>query len=180
MKKILLTAIVALIGLSVYAEKPAAGTKGYLYNAAAGKFIGSDGKLADQGQVFEIGFKSADSSDPATDYPDRGFDGAYYLRFKVGSNFLCIQNQPVTIAGGYSQMVIKETAKGWLISHAYILNDGNAPQWVKDAPDTYQGAYLQVVEGELVFAKDTENEGAYWQFVDEDTYKKIAGPTYQP
>ena len=76
MKKILLTAIVALIGMSAWAAKPEAGTKGYLYNAAAGKFIGADAKLSDTGQEFEIYFKSADSKNPNEEFPDRGF-GAY-------------------------------------------------------------------------------------------------------
>ena len=178
MRKILLTAVIALIGMSAWAAKPEAGTKGYLYNAAAGKFIGADAKLSDVGLQFEIGFKSADSGDPATDYPDRGFDGGYYVRLKNGSNYLTVQYQPVSISPSYSQLVVKETEKGWLISHAYVLNDSNAPDWIKENTDAYQGAYLQVVDGALVLSKDTENEGAYWQFVDQETYDKITGPIY--
>ena len=179
MKKILLTAIVALIGMSAWAAKPEAGTKGYLYNAAAGKFIGADAKLGDTGQEFEIYFKSADSKNPNEEFPDRGFgENSFFVRFKTGSNYLAISSQPVAISANYSQMVVKETENGWLISHAYVLNDGNAPDWVKNNTDEYQGAYLQVVDGELVFSKDETNKAAYWQFVDEDTYKKIAGPTY--
>ena len=179
MKKILLTAIVALIGMSAWAAKPEAGTKGYLYNAAAGKFIGADAKLSDTGQEFEIYFKSADSKNPNEEFPDRGFgENSFFVRFKTGSNYLAISSQPVAISANYSQMVVKETENGWLISHAYVLNDGNAPDWVKNNTDEYQGAYLQVVDGELVFSKDETNKAAYWQFVDEDTYKKIAGPTY--
>ena len=179
MKKILLTAIIAMLGMSAWAAKPEAGTKGYLYNAAAGKFIGADAKLSDTGQEFEIYFKSADSKNPNEEFPDRGFgENSFFVRFKTGSNYLAISSQPVAISANYSQMVVKETENGWLISHAYVLNDGNAPDWVKNNTDEYQGAYLQVVDGELVFSKDETNKAAYWQFVDEATYKKIAGPTY--
>ena len=38
MKKFLLTAIIAMIGMSAFAEKPASGTKGYFYNPATGMF----------------------------------------------------------------------------------------------------------------------------------------------
>lgn len=181
MKKILLTAVIALIGMSAYAEKPASGTKGYFYNPAAKVFLNSSAQISEtEGQEFEVYFKSSDSSDPATDYADRGFDGGFYIRFKTadGGKDLCLQSQPLFIGGGYAQFIVKETAKGWLITHPYPNTSKNVPGWVNDNLDAYQGAYLQVVEGELVFAKDTENEGAYWQFVDEDTYKKIAGPTY--
>jgi hypothetical protein len=179
MKKFLLTAVIAMLGMSAWAAKPEAGTKGYLYNAAAGKFIGADAKLSDTGQEFEIYFKSADSKNPNEEFPDRGFgENSFFVRFKTGSNYLAISSQPVAISANYSQMVVKETENGWLISHAYVLNDGNAPDWVKNNTDEYQGAYLQVVDGELVFSKDETNKAAYWQFVDEDTYKKIAGPTY--
>ena len=180
MKKILLTAIVALIGISAYAEKPASGTKGYFYNPEAGKFIGSSATLADEGQEFEVYYKSSDAGNPATDYADRGFDGGFYIRFKTadGGKDLCLQSQPLFIGGGYAQFIVKETANGWLITHPYKNTGNNAPGWVNDNLETYQGAYLQVVNGSLVFAKDTENKGAYWQFVDEDTYQKIVGPTY--
>ncbi|MCR4835573.1 MAG: hypothetical protein K5899_04200 [Bacteroidaceae bacterium] len=179
MKKLLLTAIIALIGMSAWAAKPEAGTKGYFYNPAAGKFIDTNAKLSvTEGELFEVYFKSSDASDPATDYADRGFDGGYYIRFKSTKGDLSLQSQPLYNGGGYAQFIVKETEKGWLITHPYPNTSGNVPGWVNDNLDEYQGAYLQVVDGELVFAKDTENEGAYWQFVDEDTYKKIAGTTY--
>jgi hypothetical protein len=178
MKKILLTAIIALIGMSAFAEKPASGAKGYFYNPAAGMFLDSKGQLsATEGQEFEVYYKSSDAGDPASDYSDRGFDGGYYIRFK-SSGDLCLQSYPLMVGGGYAQFIVRETEQGWLITHPYTNTGGNAPGWVSDDLDAFQGAYLQVVDGALVFAKDTENEGAYWQFIDADTYKKIAGPTY--
>ena len=178
MKKILLTAIIAMIGMSAFAEKPASGAKGYFYNPAAGMFLDSKGQLsATEGQEFEVYYKSSDAGDPASDYPDRGFDGGFYIRFK-SSGDLCLQSYPLMVGGGYAQFIVRETEQGWLITHPYTNTGGNAPGWVSDDLDAFQGAYLQVVDGALVFAKDTENEGAYWQFIDADTYKKIAGPTY--
>ncbi|MCR5314477.1 MAG: hypothetical protein K6E52_01095 [Bacteroidaceae bacterium] len=181
MKKILLTAIVALLGLSAFAAQPDAGTKGYFYNPAAGKFIDTNAQLsATEGELFTVKYKNdaEKAANPAADYPDRGFDGGFYIRFSSSKGDLSLQSQPLYNGGGYAQFIVKETEKGWLITHPYPNTNGNVPGWVNDNLDAYQGAYLQVVEGELVFAKDTENEGAYWQFVDEDTYKKIAGPTY--
>lgn len=181
MKKILLTAIVALLGLSAFAAQPDAGTKGYFYNPASGKFIDTNAQLsATEGELFTVKYKNdaEKAANPAADYPDRGFDGGFYIRFSSSKGDLSLQSQPLYNGGGYAQFIVKETEKGWLITHPYPNTGGNVPGWVNDNLDAYQGAYLQVVEGELVFAKDTENEGAYWQFVDEDTYKKIVGPTY--
>ena len=181
MKKILLTAIVALLGLSAFAAQPDAGTKGYFYNPASGKFIDTNAQLsATEGELFTVKYKNdaEKAANPAADYPDRGFDGGFYIRFSSSKGDLSLQSQPLYNGGGYAQFIVKETEKGWLITHPYPNTSNNVPGWVNDNLDAYQGAYLQVVEGELVFAKDTENEGAYWQFVDEDTYKKITGPTY--
>ena len=181
MKKILLTAIVALLGLSAFAAQPDAGTKGYFYNPASGKFIDTNAQLsATEGELFTVTYKNdaEKAANPAADYPDRGFDGGFYIRFSSSKGDLSLQSQPLYNGGGYAQFIVKETEKGWLITHPYPNTGGNVPGWVNDNLDEYQGAYLQVVDGALVFAKDVENEGAYWQFVDEDTYKKIAGPTY--
>ena len=181
MKKILLTAIVALLGLSAFAAQPDAGTKGYFYNPASGKFIDTNAQLsATEGELFTVKYKNdaEKAANPAADYPDRGFDGGFYIRFSSSKGDLSLQSQPLYNGGGYAQFIVKETEAGWLITHPYPNTSGNVPGWVNDNLDAYQGAYLQVVEGELVFAKDTENGGAYWQFVDEDTYKKIVGPTY--
>lgn len=179
MKKFLLTAVIALIGMSAWAAKPESGTKGYFYNPAAGMFIDTNAKLsATEGELFEVYFKSSDASDPATDYADRGFDGGFYIRFKSSKGDLSLQSQPLFNGGGYAQFIVKETEKGWLITHPYPNTGGNVPGWVNDNLDEYQGAYLQVVDGALVFAKDVENEGAYWQFVDQETYDKITGPIY--
>ena len=181
MKKILLTAIVALLGLSAFAAQPDAGTKGYFYNPASGKFIDTNAQLsATEGELFEVKYKSdtEKAADPAADYPGRGFDGGYYIRFKSSKGDLGMESNPLKNGSGYAQFIVKETEKGWLITHPYPNTSNNVPGWVNDNLDAYQAAYLQVVDGALVFAQGTENEGAYWQFVDEDTYKKIVGPTY--
>ena len=181
MKKILLTAVIAMLGMSAFAAQPDAGTKGYFYNPAAKMFIDTNAKLsATEGELFEVKYKSdtEKAADPAADYPGRGFDGGYYIRFKSSKGDLGMESNPLKNGSGYAQFIVKETEKGWLITHPYPNTSNNVPGWVNDNLDAYQAAYLQVVDGALVFAQGTENEGAYWQFIDEDTYKKIAGPTY--
>ena len=171
MKKILLTAIVAMFGMSAFAALPKAGDVGYLYNPASGKFIGADAKLADEGTKFTIEIKEKDASATPT------VEGAAFMRFKTGSNYLTFFTEPVTYSTYYGQLVVKETEKGLLITHPYPNESG--PGFMKDDPGTYTGSYLQVVDGELKVAQlDEANEGAYWKYVDEPTYAKIVGPTY--
>ena len=192
MRKFLLTAVIALIGMSAWAAKPAEGAKGYLYNAAAGKFIaaqnGSNVAVLsnEKGKEFTVYFKHQQEKDgvislyddgvPADDFASRtDLDGSYYIRFKDGSNYLAFNAQPVGFVANYGQLIVKETEKGMLITHPYPNSSG--PTWMKD-PDL-TGTYLQVIDGELtVAALDEANEGAYWQFVDQETYDKITGPIY--
>jgi len=165
MKKILLTAIVALLGLSAFAALPQAGEVGYLYNPASGKFIGAEAKLADEGLKFTIEIKDKDKNATPS------VEGALFMRFKTGSNYLTFLQQPAVLSTNYGQLIVKETEKGLLITHPYPNDKG--PDWIT------AGSYLQVVDGELAcVALDEANPGAYWKYVDEDTYKKIVGPTY--
>ncbi len=165
MKKILLTAIFALLGLSAFAALPQAGEVGYLYNPASGKFIGAEAKLADEGLKFTIEIKDKDKNATPS------VEGALFMRFKTGSNYLTFLQQPAVLSTFYGQLIVKETEKGLLITHPYPNDQG--PDWIT------AGSYLQVVDGELAcVALDEANAGAYWKYVDEDTYKKIAGPTY--
>lgn len=165
MKKILLTAIVALLGLSAFAALPQAGEVGYLYNPASGKFIGAEAKLADEGLKFTIEIKDKDKNATPS------VEGALFMRFKTGSDYLTFYQQPAVLSTFYGQLIVKETEKGLLITHPYPNDQG--PDWIT------AGSYLQVVDGELAcVALDEANAGAYWKYVDEDTYKKIVGPTY--
>lgn len=175
MKKILLTAIVAMFGMSAFAALPKAGDVGYLYNPASGKFIGTDAKLGTAGVKFTIVQEAKDTqTTPAGDYTDRAeeLEGAVYLRFQTPSGLWCFLRNPMDFSGqGYKQFIVRETSKGLLLTHPYPNSTG--PDWIEAK------SYIQVVDGELtVAALDESNEGAYWQFVDEDTYKKIVGPTY--
>ena len=183
MKKILLTAIVAMLGMSAFAAQPDAGTKGYFYNPAAKMFIDTNAKLsATEGELFEVKYKSdtEKAADPAADYPGRGFDGGYYIRFKSSKGDLGMESNPLKNGSGYAQFIVIEKDGKWLISHPYPNTGGNVPGWVNDNLEAYQAAYLQVVDGALVFAQGTENEGAYWQFIDEDTYKELTAGTPEP
>ena len=165
MKKILLTAIVAMFGMSAFAALPKAGDVGYLYNPASGKFIGADAKLADEGLQFTIEIKDKDKNATPS------VEGALFMRFKAGSSYLTFFQKPASMSTYYGQLIVKDTDKGLLISHPYPNDQG--PDWIT------AGSYLQVVDGELACVDlDEANEGAYWLYVDEPTYKKIVGPTY--
>ena len=165
MKKILLSAVIAMFGMSAFAALPQAGEVGYLYNPASGKFIGAEAKLADEGLKFTIEIKDKDKNATPS------VEGALFMRFKTGSNYLTFYQQPAVLSTYYGQLIVKETEKGLLITHPYPNDQG--PDWIT------AGSYLQVVDGELAcVALDEANAGAYWKYVDEDTYKKIVGPTY--
>ena len=165
MKKILLTAIVAMFGMSAFAALPKAGDVGYLYNPASGKFIGADAKLADEGLQFTIEIKDKDKNATPS------VEGALFMRFKAGSSYLTFFQKPASMSTYYGQLIVKDTDKGLLISHPYPNDQG--PDWIT------AGSYLQVVDGELACVDlDEANEGAYWLYVDEPPYKKIVGPTY--
>ena len=161
-----------------YTEKPEAGTKLYIYNPAAKVFIGPGAKMSyTEGQEFEVYYKSSDASkNPATDYPDRGFDEGFYVRFKTTDTGqdLCLQSKPLMIGGGYAQFVVRPSGEGtWLISHPYPNTGGNYPGWVNDDLDSYKAAYLQVIDQALAFNKDQQNTSAYWQFINQGMYDSI-------
>ena len=161
-----------------YTEKPEAGTKLYIYNPAAKVFIGPGAKMSyTEGQEFEVYYKSSDASkNPATDYPDRGFDEGFYVRFKTTDTGqdLCLQSKPLMIGGGYAQFVVRPSGEGtWLISHPYPNTGGNYPGWVNDDLASYQAAYLQVIDQALAFNKDQQNTSAYWQFINQGMYDSI-------
>ena len=165
MKKILLSAIIAMLGMSAFAALPQAGDVGYLYNPASGKFIGANAQLADEGLKFTIEIKDKDKNATPS------VEGALFMRFKTGSNYLTFYQQPAVLSTYYGQLIVKETEKGLLITHPYPNDQG--PDWIT------AGSYLQVVDDELAcVALDESNEGAYWLYVDEATYEKIVGPTY--
>ena len=171
MKKILLTAIVAMFGMSAFAALPKAGDVGYLYNPAAGKFVTADAKLGDVGQKLTV------IDDGASTDTREALAGAEFLRFEAstGNRFNFFTQGMGMTSTYFAKFVVKETEKGLIFAHQYP--NGSGPDWMKD-PDL-TGTYL-VADGDVIGFKAPEDidDYAYWQFVDEDTYAKIAGPTY--
>ena len=153
--KFLLAALFALIGMSAFAALPEAGQKGFLYNLGSGQFITADATLGDTGVEFTIEIKEKDANATPT------VEGAAFMRFKTGSNYLTFYTEPAVMSTYYGQLVVKATEKGLLITHPYPNDQG--PSWIT------AGSYLQVVDGALATtALDEANEGAYWFFGTEE------------
>ena len=153
--KFLLVALFALIGMSAFAALPKAGDTGFLYNLGSGQFITADATLGDTGVEFTIEIKEKDANATPT------VEGAAFMRFKTGSNYLTFYTEPAVMSTYYGQLVVKETEKGLLITHPYPNDQG--PSWIT------AGSYLQVVDGALATtALDEANEGAYWFFGTEE------------
>lgn len=153
MRKIrfLLVALFALIGVRAFAALPEADQKGFLYNLGSGQFITADATLGETGVEFTIEIKEKDANATPS------VEGAKFMRFKTGSNYLTFYTEPAAMSTYYGQLIVKSTEKGLLITHPYPNDQG--PSWIT------AGSYLQVVDGALACtALDEANEGAYWFF----------------
>lgn len=165
MKKILLTAVIAMLGISAFAALPKAGDKGYLYNPASGMFINKDAKLAATGDAVTVINEGAAAE----------LEGAEYFRFEFSSgNRLNFNGSAGLIGTGtsYAKFVVKETEKGLIITHLYPNAQG--PEWMRD-PDL-TGTFIVANGEELGFKAFEElDDFGYWQFIDAQL---IDGPTY--
>ena len=153
MRKIrfLLVALFALIGVRAFAALPEADQKGFLYNLGSGQFITADATLGETGVEFTIEIKEKDANATPS------VEGAKFMRFKTGSNYLTFYTEPAAMSTYYGQLIVKSTEKGLLITHPYPNDQG--PSWIT------AGSYLQVVDGALACtALDEANAGAYWFF----------------
>lgn len=157
MRKIrfLLVALFALIGVRAFAALPEADQKGFLYNLGSGQFITADATLGETGVEFTIEIKEKDANATPS------VEGAKFMRFKTGSNYLTFYTEPAAMSTYYGQLIVKSTEKGLLITHPYPNDQG--PSWIT------AGSYLQVVDGALACtALDEANKGAYWFFGTEE------------
>ena len=153
--KFLLVALFTLIGMSAFAALPQAGDKGFLYNLGSGQYITADATLGDTGVEFTIEIKEKDANATPS------VEGAAFMRFKTGSNYMTFYQEPAVMSTYYGQLIVKDTEKGLLITHPYPNDQG--PSWIT------AGSYLQVVDGALVTTDlDEANEGAYWFFGTEE------------
>ena len=181
-----------------FAQTPAPGLQGYLYNPATKTFLTSTGAMsATEGYLFELnkssdvkstgvenGWKCTDGNGRSYTYVDPTEEGVtyYFARFTGPGNaspYLRWVSSGAWMNGvsGMNKWAIKEVTGGWNIRNIYDDQHLGA----KDADENYidyLGWYLVATEdGSLGFEK-TATEAALWKYVDKDEYAKIVGPTY--
>ena len=89
--KLLLVAVLAMVGLSAFAQAPADQATGYLYDAAAKKFINAEGKVGLTGMEFKA-LKQGTSKDYTTkDGTNRKFT-SYRFKTLDGQHGLGVDN----------------------------------------------------------------------------------------
>jgi len=164
--KLLLVAVLALVGLSAFAQVPANGTTGYLYDAVGNKFIAADGKVsATEGVLFKVDTSSGGTYE-TKDGTKRNFSR---LRFrtnansKVGLGVDDAQKIVVTNSGKYgygNYAIVPGDEKGFRIMSPY--NNGLNV----DMKNDYCLGYKE--DGTLFFFP--EAEAPIWQLIDQETY----------
>ena len=198
MKKILLSAIIAMLGMSAFAQTPTAGLQGYLYNPETKTFLTSSGSMsATEGYLFELnkssdvkstgienGWKCTTGDNRTYTFIDENESGVtyYFARFTGPGNaspYLrwVSSGAWMNSVSGMNKWAIKEVEGGWNIRNIYDDQHLGA----KDAEENYidyLGWYLTATkEGSLTFTQTAE-KASLWQYVDQATYEKIVGPTY--
>ena len=181
MKKILLTAIVAMFGMSAFAQSfpPADGTEGYFYNEATKKF------LTDAPGVDATGAKIRLTIEGETVGQFDGSGQVYkaeghtyrYMRFSVSgtNNYLKLQASGLAFpdkSQGYNKWAVENTEKGWLVRMIYVsANSGNE--------NFAQGSYLAIADGALTLIEEP-TDGAYWTFLSPEEYAALTGTEPEP
>ena len=165
--RLLLVAVFAMVGLSAFAQVPANGTKGYLYDAAGKKFIAADGKVGLTGIQFQADNKSGGTW-TTKDGTNRSFSR---LRFrwaentKMGLGVDDADKIVVTNTGkyGYGNFAIAPVdGGGFRVMSPY--NNGLNVDLKNDYCLGYQA------DGTLFFFP--EAEAPVWQFISEAKYKQ--------
>lgn len=180
--RLLLVAVVALMGMSAFAQLPTDQSIGYLYDAAAKKFINAEGKVGATGMPFKA-LKQGSSKDYTTkDGTNRKFT-SYRFKTTDGSKGLGIDNTNGTTAStngivtstgtyGYGVFaVVPIDEGGFRIMSTYNRADFNV--------DYLYDYCLGYKENGTLFCFP-EAEAPIWQFVDEDAYKKIVADNVMP
>lgn len=182
MRKFLLTAIVAMLGMSAFAQAPTDGAIGYLYNPEAKVFISGDitdgdGKLHATTGTTGLKFKAIDT-------------GSNYFRFETeyiqtietsdggqGKNCRlsrCSNNAEDRITtsecNGWSKWLLKvEEGKGFRITNNY---GGTAANFAK-------GTTCITIQEDGTLTLVAEADAPCWVFVDQETYDKLV-PASEP
>lgn len=180
--KLLLVAVLALVGMSAFAQLPTDQSIGYLYDAAAKKFINAEGKVGATGMPFKA-LKQGSSKDYTTkDGTNRTFT-SYRFKTTDGSKGLGIDNTNGTTAStngivtstgtyGYGVFAVVPVGEtGFRIMSTYNRADFNV--------DYLYDYCLGYKEDGTLFCFP-EAEAPVWQFVDEETYKAIVAENAMP
>lgn len=159
--KLLLVAVLALVGLSAFAQAPGYGVQGYLYDAVGNKFINAEGKVGPEGMLF----KTFDNSKkPTITSKGRTLD-CYRFKLPDNSNGLgCNDKNVITTSTGtygYGVFAVVPADKGFRIMSTYNYTDRKY-QLLTD----YCLGYKE--DGTLCFFP--EDEAPIWQLIDQETY----------
>ena len=180
--RLLLVAVFALVGMSAFAQLPTDQSIGYLYDAAAKKFINAEGKVGATGMPFKA-LKQGSSKDYTTkDGTNRTFT-SYRFKTTDGSKGLGIDNTNGTTAStngivtstgtyGYGVFAVVPVGEtGFRIMSTYNRADFNV--------DYLYDYCLGYKEDGTLFCFP-EAEAPVWQFVDEETYKTTVAANAMP
>jgi hypothetical protein len=180
--RLLLVAVFALMGMSAFAQLPTDKSIGYLYDAAAKKFINAEGKVGATGMPFKA-LKQGSSKDYTTkDGTSRTFT-SYRFKTTDEKNGLGVDNTNGTTAStngivtstgtyGYGVFAVVPVGEtGFRIMSTYNRADFNV--------DYLYDYCLGYKEDGTLFCFP-EAEAPVWQFVDEETYKAIVAENAMP
>ena len=178
MKKFLLSAVIALLGISAFAQKPDNGAEGYLYNADTKTFIsgdieGADGLMHATTGTTGMKFKVIIESDgkfrfetgliQSKDTNNGGANANKATRLSRCENNA--ENRITTTEyNGWSKWELKaEEGKGFRLANNYA---GSGDNFAK-------GCCISIAEdGTLTLVP--EADAPYWQFVDQATYDELS------
>jgi hypothetical protein len=180
--KLLLVAVLAMVGLSAFAQAPADQATGYLYDAAGKKFINAEGAVGLTGMEFKA-LKQGTSKDYTTkdgtnrkftSYRFKTLDGQHGLGVDNTNSTTLANNGIVTSTGTYGYgvfAVVPEEGQGFRIMSTYNRADFNVD---------YLYDYCLGYKADGTLFCFPEAEAPYWQFVDGETYKTTVAANAMP
>ena len=163
--KLLLVAVLALVGMSAFAQAPNYDDIGYLYDAAGKKFINAEGAVGLTGMPFKVvnpkksQYQTADGR-LFDQYRFKTTDGSKGMGFD-NTNSETLKNGIVTSTGtyGYGVFAVVPDDPGFRIMCTYTYAWGENVNLKKDNCLGYKG------DGTLCYF--AEAEAPVWQFIDE-------------
>ena len=173
MKKTMLFLVAAFATMSVFAQLPKAGDKGYLYDSKSELFVTAEGTLGQTGELFTI-------KDEGTTHPDK--NGTQLPDFRFLTNHQATGDH----GEGQTMLSVRNTEKvtttedyGYGVFSLY-LNDAGTAFRIMNAKNNNRGIHLQFdclgYEGTtLKFV--AEADAPYWTFMSEEDYKVMENYT---